>query len=159
MLSYFRSQHDNQSWVASLTAILDTSALVLAGTTGHLARQARLTFAMARHAVIDLTQVLRTPPIPPSPDRLSSGDLARLRERLAEGGATFGDGHDADRTLSELRAMYEPYVNALARWLEIELPTWAIEASPADNWQRSAWEQRPAADPARWLDGHDEDED
>ena len=30
MLSFYRSQHDNQSWLAALTAILDTSALVVA---------------------------------------------------------------------------------------------------------------------------------
>src|SRR5262249_31799064 len=31
VLSYYRSQHDNQSWVGTLTTILDTSALVIAG--------------------------------------------------------------------------------------------------------------------------------
>jgi hypothetical protein len=31
VLAYFRSQHDNQSWISSLTAILDTFALVMAG--------------------------------------------------------------------------------------------------------------------------------
>jgi len=30
VLSYYRSQHDNQSWVGALTAILDTSALLIA---------------------------------------------------------------------------------------------------------------------------------
>src|SRR5207248_1750142 len=34
VLSYYRSQHDNQSWVATLTMILDTSALVIAGVNG-----------------------------------------------------------------------------------------------------------------------------
>src|SRR5438105_1805696 len=29
VLSYFRSQHDNQSWLATLTAILDTCALLM----------------------------------------------------------------------------------------------------------------------------------
>lgn len=31
VLAYFRSQHDNQSWLAALATILDASALVLAG--------------------------------------------------------------------------------------------------------------------------------
>ena len=31
VLSFYRSQHDNQSWIAALTAILDASALVVAG--------------------------------------------------------------------------------------------------------------------------------
>jgi len=29
VLAYFRSQHDNQSWLAALTTILDTAALVM----------------------------------------------------------------------------------------------------------------------------------
>ena len=50
LLCYFRSQHNNQSWISALTAVLDTSALLIAGVQGHEARQAQLTFAMARHA-------------------------------------------------------------------------------------------------------------
>src|SRR5215470_12159838 len=34
VLAYFRSQHDNQSWIASLTAILDTCALIMVGVEG-----------------------------------------------------------------------------------------------------------------------------
>src|ERR1700741_5124103 len=38
LLCYFRSQHTNQSWISALTAILDTSALLIAGVRGHQAR-------------------------------------------------------------------------------------------------------------------------
>ena len=62
VLAYFRSQHDNQSWIASLTAILDTSALVMVGIEGACEKQAELTFAIARHAVVDLSQVFGTAP-------------------------------------------------------------------------------------------------
>ena len=65
VLAYFRSQHDNQSWLAALTAILDTCALVMAGVEGACERQAELTFAMARHAVVDLSLVFRTRPQEP----------------------------------------------------------------------------------------------
>ena len=34
MLSYYRSQHDNQSWLAALTVVLDSSALVLSWWRG-----------------------------------------------------------------------------------------------------------------------------
>ena len=54
VLCYFRSQHDNQSWLAALTTVLDTCALVMVGVEGLPAWQAKLTFAMARHAVVDL---------------------------------------------------------------------------------------------------------
>ena len=73
VLSYYRSQHDNQSWLAALTAILDTAALVIAGAKGVDPYQAQLTFAMARHAVVDLAQVYNVPPIEPDPGPLATG--------------------------------------------------------------------------------------
>src|ERR1700722_11611898 len=80
VLSYYRSQHDNQSWVAALTTILDTSALLIAGVECSEGHQARLTFAMARHAAVDLGLGFGTPPLPPESDRLPPATLARLRE-------------------------------------------------------------------------------
>src|SRR5262245_45889785 len=57
VLCFYRSQHDNQSWLTALTAILDASALAMVGIDGASRRQALLTFAMARHAVVDLAQI------------------------------------------------------------------------------------------------------
>ena len=62
VLGFFRSQHTNQSWLAALTAVLDTCAVVIAGVDGGPSRQAQLTFAMARHAVVDLAQIFMTAP-------------------------------------------------------------------------------------------------
>lgn len=53
ILCFFRSQHDNQSWLASLTAILDTCALVIVGVDRIDPFQARLTFAIARHTKLE----------------------------------------------------------------------------------------------------------
>src|SRR5437879_2610064 len=61
-LAYFRSQHYNESWLAALTTILDASAVVLVGVEGACVQQARLTFAMARHADVALAQVSHPPP-------------------------------------------------------------------------------------------------
>src|SRR5579863_1488908 len=70
VLCYFRSQHDNQSWLAAFTAVLDVSALLIAYGEGTAKWQARLTFARARHAVVDLAEALRVPAAHPSVDRL-----------------------------------------------------------------------------------------
>jgi hypothetical protein len=141
VLGYYRSQHDNQSWLAALTTILDASVLVIVGIEGAPARQALLTFAMARHAVVDLAQIFNTPPRAPEPDRLPPANLARLRETLAAAGVLLRDGSGADRKLAELRRMYEPYVNALADYLCVILPAWTLAAGTIDNWQTSAWER------------------
>src|SRR6266567_863873 len=55
LLGYYRSQHDNQSWLAAITTMLDTCALILAGIKSVDSYRAQLTFAMARHAVVDLS--------------------------------------------------------------------------------------------------------
>ncbi len=145
VLCYFRSQHDNQSWVSALTTILDTCALAMVGVDGVQTWQAQLTFKIARHAVVDLAQIFNTPPRPPTRDRLGASDLAELREILRAAGAPLREGIDADQNLSELRHLYEPYVGALSQFLVMSLPPWHNRAGAADNWQTSAWERTPRA--------------
>jgi hypothetical protein len=141
-LSYYRSQHDNQSWLAALTAILDTCALVIAGVEGADPFQAQLTFAMARHAVVDLSLVFWARPIPPDPDRLMAGELLRLRSALRDAGLSLRDGPHIDERLSELRELYEPFANALARHFLYTVPPIYSEKPAVDNWQTSAWMRR-----------------
>lgn len=143
VLAYFRSQHDNQSWLAALTAILDTSALVMASGDAACQKQGRLTFAIARHAVVDLAQVFGVPPRPPATERLPEDawpHLARVIDPAPGDASAF-------RELSHLRNMYEPYVTALASHLRLSLPPWLPPAQKPDNWQTSAW-GRAAARPA-----------
>ncbi|MGC1268643.1 MAG: potassium channel family protein [Candidatus Acidiferrum sp.] len=141
VLAFFRSQHDNQSWIASLTAILDTCALVMVGVEGACEKQAELTFAIARHAVVDLSQVFGTAPVPLSQDRLSPEALRHLRGILAQNGMKLRDGDEADRRLDELRRMYEPYIHSLALYLNQSLPPWIPQKKGKDNWQTTAWGQ------------------
>jgi hypothetical protein len=142
VLSYYRSQHDNQSWLAALATILDTSALVLAGVKGKDPYQAQLTFAMARHAAVDLALVFHTPPRPPDPERLSAGQLAQLRATLHEAGLELWPGQLLDDKLSELRGMYEPFLVGLADYFLFQLPPFLPEKTVVDNWQTSAWMRR-----------------
>jgi hypothetical protein len=136
VLAYFRSQHDNQSWLGALTAILDTCALIVAGVPGTCRRQAELTFAISRHAVVDLCLVFRRTPIR-GVDRLPAETLAELRSILAAAGVRMREGEVVDHTLTELRAMYEPYVAALAVHFQIALPPWVITEQSPDDWQVS----------------------
>ena len=141
VLAYYRSQHSNQSWLSALTTILDASSLVVVGVDGTPARQAQLTFAMARHAVADLAHVFNTVPHPPVPDRLPATELDRVRRNLASRGISLHDGAAAAEKLNVLRRMYAPYVNALSEHLLMPLPAWEVESAAADNWQTSAWER------------------
>jgi hypothetical protein len=134
LLCYFRSQHSNQSWLAALTAILDASALMIAGIKGGEARQAQLTFAMARHALVDLSQILSQLPIDNAPDRLPVDRCERLYELLSTSGAKIcGDPQSVER-LREMRILYEGHAEALSRFLYMPLPPWMAETSHKDNW-------------------------
>src|SRR6266852_1909641 len=87
-----------------------------------------------------------------APDRLPPEKLARLRERLASGGMQLPTRPDLEDRLTELRRMYEPYVEALGRYLALSLPPWVREVERPDNWQTSAWDKvvrLPAAEPRR----------
>src|SRR6266498_816271 len=141
VLCYFRSQHDNQSWLSALTTVLDTCALIMVGVDDAPASQARLTFAIARHAVVDIAQVFETAPTTKQCclDRLSRADLTRLRELLAKNRIDFQDGEESDRRLLTYREMYEPYVFALSERLMMPLPPWILPENAIDNWKTSAW--------------------
>jgi len=138
VLAYFRSQHDNQSWLGALTTILDASALVLAGLKGRSSSQAKLTFAMARHTVVDLCQVFNAEPDFQRIDRLNAADIKRLQATLRATGLEPAD--PEGQRLAHFRRMYEPYVHALARYLQMDLPPWLPVSSQKDNWQTTAWE-------------------
>jgi hypothetical protein len=103
--------------------------------------QARITFAMARHAVVDLTQVVNARYHRNAPDRLPLPELGRLRQGLAESGIKLRDGAEFDRRLTELRAKYEAYAVGIAANLSLTLPPWIHPEKRRDNWQAGPWDR------------------
>ena len=138
VLVYYRSQHDNQSWLSALVSVLDGCALLIAGVKHVNSYQAQLTFAMARHALVDLALVLKIPPAEPDEPRLTPERFAQLRELLAGAGLEVID-NQVEQKLAELRAMYEPVACGLARRLLFALPPIVPERRAVDNWQTSPW--------------------
>jgi len=144
-LCYYRSQHRNQSWLGALVAILDSSALVIAGIEAIPPEQAKLTFAMARHALVDIAQIFVPRHPPGAPDRLPPNALAHLRSHLAESATPLPETPEFEERLTTLRGKYEPYAQALARHLQIELPPWIHAVPQRDNWQGGLWDKELAA--------------
>lgn len=141
MLGYYRSQYENQSWLAALAAVLDACAIILTGVTGIRTFQARMTFAASRLAIVEMVRVFRVHPPVPAGDgattgRLSHEEFARLRRCLADEGLTVTD-DDAESTLGAFRATYEPFLVALAAYLLAPLPPWTAPETMLDNWQRT----------------------
>ena len=130
----------NQSWLGALTTILDTSALVIAGIDAGPSHQAKLTFAMARHAVVELTQNFILSPPAAARDRLPPSSFTVLRKLLAEADVSMRAGTATEQKLSELRRMYEPYVQALSKYLLFSMPPWFQVNVIPDSWQISNWQ-------------------
>jgi len=135
-IAYFRSQHQRQSWVSALAAVLDLSALVTVGIEGVAEWQAHVTFAIARHAAVDLAQVFRVR-LEDSANRLSGADLESLRRQLEAVGLRPARSPEADARLHELRRSYEPFLAGLSDFLLMPLPPWWRAQPGRDNWQTS----------------------
>ena len=134
VLCLYRSQHREQSWLATLTTILDTCALLIVGVEGIESKQAPMTFAMARRTVIDMAHLFRQMPVSQTqrPDRLPAGELARLRE-LLDRDARVRTGRDADEKLARLRATYEPSAHVLSEFLLMPLSPWMPPVEAGDH--------------------------
>jgi hypothetical protein len=135
-LCHFRSQHDNQSWVSALSTILDVCALALSGIEGAPLEQAQLTFAIARHAAVDLSQVLRARPAP-SVERMPVGLLDQITMSLRAMGVHLPPDELFATRLAERRLLYEPYIAALSEHLLMPLPDWLPTTRAPDDWQTS----------------------
>jgi len=130
ILCYYRSQHDNQSWLAALTAVLDACALLITTIDGPSTRQAQLTFAIGRHTLVDLGHVfrrerdeerLRQAPC----HRLSDDEFARLCDMLGVAGFNLCGDIEARKRLDTLRKLYEPHAESMADYLGLGHPLWA----------------------------------
>jgi hypothetical protein len=137
MLAYYRSQHDNQSWLAALTAVIDLSVLVMSGLDGVRTFQARLTFATARLTILEMFRVLSVKPRTTDKDRLPSEAFAELSTRLAEAGIAFVDDEEAKERIDAFRDTYEPFLQGLADHLLLDLPGWSSDPGKLDNWANS----------------------
>jgi hypothetical protein len=129
ILCYYRSQHDNQSWLSAITSILDACALLITTIEGPSSRQAQLTFAMARHTLVDLGHVFHLEPVEKlfresPPKRLSEAEFGRLCDALAPGGLKLCAAPDTRARLAAIRLLYEPHAEAMSQYLCMDLPLW-----------------------------------
>jgi hypothetical protein len=122
LLSFYRSQHVNQNWLAALTAMVDVAALVKATSADGELEGADVTYRIGRHALADLALQfkLETAPV----DRLSDEDFDDLFSIVERSTVATIDRESARRRLDKLRALYEPNAQALADFLALDLPPW-----------------------------------
>jgi hypothetical protein len=116
---------------------LDTSTLVLASKNHKLHSYAKSTFAIARHAAVDLTQTFFLKPHGPHHDRLSKQDLARIRKLLQDSDFSLKDGNKAEEKLHLLRKLYEPHMQALSDYFLMSITPFIIEGNIEEAWRKN----------------------
>jgi hypothetical protein len=130
-LAYFRSQHVGENWLAALTTVLDACAFSIAAAPERSEIEAaEITFSIGRHALADVSHVLRAKPRRSDPQRLSSADFDALWDLAARSGLDLGAKDEVEPRLKELRVGYEPLVSGLSRALELAPPSWLPLAGP-----------------------------
>ncbi len=135
MLAFYRSQHDNQSWLAALACIMDACALVLVGIEAMPPLQARMTFTMARQVIVQMADAFSMRPEPFSGgDRLDADGYASLEAALVAAGISWASGDGTREILAALRATYEPLLAGLATFLLVPLPGWLPHEDVEDHW-------------------------
>jgi hypothetical protein len=117
--------------------VLDACALLVANVQDASARQAQLTFAMSRHALVDLAQVFGQTPFQFSAceDRLANGQFEVMHEQLRAAGVALHTDAEAMQRLRAMRELYEPHACALSAYLGIDLPRWLPQPQARDSWQ------------------------
>lgn len=145
ILCYYRSQHDNQSWLSALVAVLDTCALLITTVEGTTSRQAELTFAMGRHALLDLGHVFSLEKVDEAPPDGEQENNRLPRETFDHLCMELGDMHlllcgdpAAQQRLTAIRALYEPHAKMLANFFKMPLPLWVPEPRKNDSWKKVA---------------------
>ncbi|MBI1332382.1 MAG: two pore domain potassium channel family protein [Armatimonadetes bacterium] len=143
IIAYYRSQHDAQNWVKTATAIMDACTLIDACYQSEeddakvLRFQAKATFAMLRHVIVDLAYVIKMPPTDDCSHRLNEDDFEYMVAELRDLGLPIAGAYES---LCDARWMYEPYCVALGRGLLMDLPLWVNRQAEPDNWEVAAWD-------------------
>ena len=95
---------------------------------------------MARHAVVDITQVFHRKPSTDVPERLSLESFKEVCDGLRRTGLQLRSEDESWKRLEDMRRLYEPYVATLGRHLRMDLAPWTHPAGVKDNWVATKWQ-------------------
>jgi len=128
VLAYFRSSHDNDSWVSSLGAVMDAATLVLTTIEDGPKGWAKLSRAVGGHCLEDLVYAFR---LNAEPDvGVERAEFDEARSRLEAAGFRLRDADESWASFARLRAEYAGRVNALARYWATPPAQWIGDRSP-----------------------------
>ena len=128
ILAYFRSSHDNDSWISSLGAVMDAATLVLTTIEDGPKAWAKLSRAVGGHCIEDLVLYFGLPVVPEV--GLERAEFDEARVRLQQAGFQLQDAEQSWSNFSRLRQEYAGRINALARYWASPPAQWIGDRSP-----------------------------
>jgi hypothetical protein len=112
ILPYFRSSHDNASWVSALGAVLDAAALVLTCVEDGPTGEATMVQRIGGHVVEDLSNFFGWQQTPMA--LVDRTEFEEARERLSAAGWTLRDADEAWERFVMIRSGYAARLNDMA---------------------------------------------
>jgi hypothetical protein len=141
LLGFFRSSHDNLSWISALGTVLDAASLVLTTTEGLPRGEAELFRRVGSHLVEDITNLgFRTGVMVPGRPALTASGLDRAAfeeawARLEAAGYRLAPREEAWQEFEGARAEYAGRLEAMAAYWVTPTNSWlepdATLGSPA----------------------------
>jgi len=128
VLAFFRSSHDEQSWVGTLGTLLDAATLMMTTVEGLRDGQARIFYNVGRHAAQDLSRFFQ---VRTAEERagIERSEFDHACDRLAAAGYALSDRNEAWVRFANLRAGYASRLNELARFFQIPPLQWIGDRS------------------------------
>jgi hypothetical protein len=130
LLGYFRSSHDNVSWISALGAVLDAAALVLTTIRGVPRGHAMITKRVGAHLVEDISNNLH---LTGDGSGVDQAQFAEVYRRLDRAGYELEPEEHAWRAFAHARASYAGRLQALADWWATPATVWVGERSASGS--------------------------
>ncbi|MBV8172855.1 MAG: two pore domain potassium channel family protein [Candidatus Eremiobacteraeota bacterium] len=127
ILAYFRSSHDDESWIGTLGALLDAATMIITLTDSPLVGQATLMHMAGTHLVRDMAHYFRIS---------ETGEIGIERQEFDQACATLRDagwnvtgGDEGWERFSRYRVKYAGALNRMARFWAIPPSRWIGDRS------------------------------
>lgn len=121
LLGYFRSSHDETSWISALGAVLDAAALVLTTIRGVPRGQAEITKRVGAHLVEDISNNLG---LAGDGSRVDRDQFDEVYRRLGAAGYDLETEDEAWRAFERARSSFAGRLEAIAEYWATPATLW-----------------------------------
>jgi hypothetical protein len=130
LLGYFRSSHDNVSWISSVGAMLDAATLVLTTINNVPRGHAKIMHRVGTHLVEDITNIIH---LKGDGSAVDHDEFALVYAKLAKAGYELEPEAQAWHAFERERASYAGRLLAMANYWATAAPVWVSRPSQGES--------------------------